>query len=88
MPVEERRTHTALGNPIAGCVCQAVRAAGVKCTLAAATREGSDGVATVSIWTVPVNQSSGPAAVSSEFLVICISAPRRGARRIPHRATP
>ncbi len=32
-----------------GCVCQAVRAPGVKWTLAAATRDGADGVATMSM---------------------------------------
>jgi hypothetical protein len=36
-------------------------------TLAACTRDGSDGVATVSMWTVPVNQSLGPGLVSIEF---------------------
>src|SRR5437763_15895473 len=55
-----------------GWVCQAVRAPGVKWTLAACTREGSTGVATVSMYTVPVNQSLGPAAVSRAFLVICM----------------
>src|SRR5206468_677749 len=29
----------------------------------------------VSMWTSPVNQSLGPLAVSSEFLVICIALP-------------
>jgi hypothetical protein len=32
-----------------GCVCHAVRAPGVKCTLLAFTREPSDGVATASM---------------------------------------
>ena len=43
-----------------------------KWTLLAARRDGSEGVATVSMYTVPVNQSLGPVAVSREFLVICI----------------
>ena len=34
---------------------------------------GPDGAATVSMKTVPVNHSVGPAMVSMEFLVICIS---------------
>jgi len=54
-----------------GCVCQAVCAPGVKWTTAAPTGEASLGVAIVSMWTVPVNQSAGPAPVSSVFLVIC-----------------
>src|SRR3954468_391830 len=58
-----------------GCVCQAVRAPGVKCTLAAATREGSEGVATVSMKTAPVNQSPGPGVVWTSFLVICMAPP-------------
>ena len=44
-----------------GCVCHAVRAPGVKWTLLALTREPSDGAATVSMKTAPVNQSLGPA---------------------------
>jgi hypothetical protein len=55
-----------------GWVCQAVRAPGVKWTLAAASRDGPDGVATVSMKTAPVNHSSGPGVVSVEFLVISI----------------
>src|SRR5258705_6757737 len=55
-----------------GWVCHAVLAPGVKCTLAAARRDGSEGVATASMYTAPVNQSLGPAAVSMEFLVICM----------------
>jgi hypothetical protein len=51
----------------------AVRAPGVKWTLAACRRDVSDGVASVSMQTVPVNQSLGPTTVSSEFLVICMS---------------
>jgi hypothetical protein len=54
-------------------VCQAVRAPGLKWTLAAPSRERAVGVAIVSMKTVPVNQSVGPAFVSNEFLVICIS---------------
>src|SRR6266702_1129541 len=54
-----------------GCVCQAVRAPGVKWTLLALKREPSDGAATVSTNTAaPVNHSLGPAAVSTPFLVI------------------
>src|SRR5829696_4628745 len=56
-----------------GWVCQAVRAPGVKWTLAAPRRDGSVGVATVSRYTVPVNHSLGPVAVSVVFLVICMS---------------
>jgi len=56
-----------------GWVCQAVRAPGVKWTLAACSRDGSDAVATLSMKTAPVNQSAGPVAVSTEFLVICTS---------------
>src|SRR4051812_36388778 len=55
-----------------GWVCQAVLAPGVKRTIAAFTRDGGDGVATVSMKTVPVNQSPGPGLVSREFLVICM----------------
>src|SRR3954453_17556511 len=54
-----------------GCVCQAVRAPGVKWTLLALTRDPPAGAATGSMWTTPVNQSSGPRAVSVPFLVIC-----------------
>src|SRR5258706_5978037 len=46
-----------------GCVCQAVRAPGVKWTLLAWTREPSAGAAMVSMNTAPVNQSAGPLAV-------------------------
>jgi hypothetical protein len=42
----------------------------VKWTLAAARRAGSEGVATVSMKTEPVNQSAGPGLVSSELRVI------------------
>jgi hypothetical protein len=45
----------------------------VKWTLLAAKRDGSEGAATASMKTLPVNQSLGPGAVSIEFLVICIS---------------
>src|SRR5215207_8717185 len=55
-----------------GCVCQAVRAPGVQWTLLALSREAADGAATVSTYTEPVNQSSGPAVVSRLFLVICM----------------
>jgi hypothetical protein len=58
-----------------GCVCHAVRAPGVKWTLLAFSREASDGVATASRWTVPVNHSLGPAVVSMTFLVICMVSP-------------
>jgi predicted nucleotide-binding protein (sugar kinase/HSP70/actin superfamily) len=53
-----------------GCVCHAVRAPGVKWTLLALSREPSDGEATVSTNTAPVNQSAGPAIVSMLFRVI------------------
>jgi hypothetical protein len=46
----------------------------VKWTLLAFTREPSDGVATTSTKTVPVNHSVGPADVSMLFLVICMVA--------------
>src|SRR5215208_6099667 len=56
-----------------GWVCQAVLAPGVKWTLAAPRREGSEGVATVSTKTVPVNHSPGPGVVSALLLlVICM----------------
>jgi hypothetical protein len=55
-------------------VCHAVRAPGVKWTLLALTREASVGVATASMYTAPVNQSLGPAAVSRVVLVICMIA--------------
>ena len=57
-----------------GCVCHAVLALGVKWTLLALRRDSSDGVATASIYTVPVNQSPGPKTVSIAFLVICMTA--------------
>src|SRR5438132_6000266 len=56
-----------------GCVCQAVRAPGLKWTLLALTRDASDGIATASMWTEPVNHSRGPGTVSIVFLVICIA---------------
>src|SRR4051794_30783677 len=56
-----------------GWVCHAVRAPGVKWTLAAAARAGGSGLATVSTNTAPVNQSLGPGVVSSELRVICMS---------------
>ena len=43
-----------------GCVCQAVRAPGVKWTLLALRREVSDSDATASMYTAPVNHSAGP----------------------------
>jgi hypothetical protein len=54
-------------------VCHAVRAPGVKWTLLACRRELLDGVATVSRYTAPVNQSLGPVAVSIPCLVICMA---------------
>jgi hypothetical protein len=51
-----------------------VRAPGVKWTLLALRRESPDGAATASMKTAPVNQSLGPAAVSTLFLVICMGA--------------
>src|SRR4051812_450696 len=54
-----------------GWVCQAVRAPGVKWTLAAPTREGSGGAATASMNTAPVNQSAGPLTVSCRLRMIC-----------------
>jgi hypothetical protein len=44
----------------------------VKWTLTALIRDPFDGDATESMYTEPVNQSSGPAAVSRLFFVICI----------------
>ena len=59
-----------------GCVCQAVRAPGVKWTLARARRaKRPDGSATASRKTEPVNHSVGPGWVSRLFLVICIASP-------------
>jgi hypothetical protein len=55
-----------------GCVCQAVRAPGVKCTLLALIRDPFAGVATVSTYTAPVNHPLGPRPVSLLFLVICM----------------
>src|ERR1700737_4269489 len=46
-----------------GCVCQAVRAPGVKWTLVALRRDDPAGVATASRYTAPVNHSLGPAVV-------------------------
>src|SRR5919197_819458 len=66
-----------------GWVCHAVRAPGVKWTLAACSRDGPVGVATVSRYTVPVNHSVGPAAVTVEFLVICMSFSRVESPRVP-----
>jgi hypothetical protein len=47
--------------------------AGVKWTLLALRREKSDGVAIESTYTLPVNHSLGPALVSMESLVMCMS---------------
>jgi hypothetical protein len=47
--------------------------AGVKCTIAAPSREGGVGFVTASMNTVPVNQSPGPALVSRELRVSCMS---------------
>src|SRR5437899_2419454 len=58
-----------------GCVCHAVRAPGVKWTALALKRDGPDGLATVSMYTAPVNHSLGPTVVSRLFLVICIASP-------------
>src|SRR6476646_3589833 len=58
-----------------GWVCHAVRAPGVKWTLLALKREPSDGDATGSMYTAPVNQSLGPALVSIPFLVSCMTSP-------------
>ena len=44
----------------------------MKWTLLASSREPSDGVATGSTYTAPVNHSLGPVMVSMELLVICI----------------
>src|SRR5947207_2331175 len=61
-----------------GWVCHAVRAPGVKWTLLVWRRDWSDGAATASMYTVPVNHSVGPAMVSMEFGVICMSFLLRG----------
>src|SRR5205823_14992080 len=50
-----------------GCLCHAVRAPGVKWTLPALILNGSDGAATASMYTAPVNQSLGPGFVSTPF---------------------
>jgi Icc protein len=56
-----------------GCVCQAVRAPGVKWTLLALIRDPPSGAAIASMYTAPVNQSLGPRPVSLLFLVICMT---------------
>jgi hypothetical protein len=56
-------------------VCQAVRAPGVKWTLAAPICEPSAGAATASMNTDPVNQSLGPGLVATLFRVIGIVLP-------------
>src|SRR3954452_14128429 len=58
-----------------GCVCQAVRAPGAKWTLLALSLEPSDGAATVSMKTAPVNQSFGPGAVAMVLRVTCMVLP-------------
>src|SRR5262245_60334090 len=72
-----------------GWVCHAVRAPGVKWTLLALSREAADGAATGSMYTMPVNHSLGPAAVSRAFRVISIAPPVRARgvrpRRVEHR---
>src|SRR3954470_7060896 len=55
-----------------GWVCQAVRAPGVKCTIAAAKVEVPSGAAMASMYTSPVNQSAGPFCVSMLVRVICM----------------
>src|SRR5205823_6650481 len=55
-----------------GCVCQAVRAPGVKCTLLALRRDEPAGTATGSMNTTPVNHSLGPLVVLMPPLVTCI----------------
>jgi hypothetical protein len=47
----------------------------VKWTLVAFSRVASEGAATESRKTAPVNQSLGPRIVSGPFLVICIVSP-------------
>src|ERR1700722_13358278 len=53
-----------------GWVCQAVRAPGSKVTSAPATWDGSGGLKSGSIRTVPVNQSGGPLTEDSEPLLL------------------
>jgi hypothetical protein len=45
----------------------------VKWTITAPSREAVEGVAMLSMKTAPVNHSPGPAMVSMEFLVTCMS---------------
>jgi hypothetical protein len=52
-----------------GCMWHAVRAPGVKCTLAAPIPDPPGGTAMVSMYTALVNQSLRPALVSRLFLV-------------------
>ena len=63
-----------------------MRAPGVKWTLLAFRRDPPDGLATASMYTVPVNHSLGPTTVSMLFLVIfkavLLSRPRK------HKARP
>jgi hypothetical protein len=56
-----------------GWACQAVRAPGVKWTLADCSRDGAVGLVTVSTYTWPVNHSVLPVPVAMEILVICMS---------------
>src|SRR5438445_11313443 len=63
-----------------GCGGHAVRAPGVKWTLLALRRDEPDGVATVSMYTAPVNHSLGPTEVSRLFLVIRIVSPHGSGR--------
>src|SRR3979409_31043 len=56
-----------------GCVCHAVLAPGVKCTMLALKRDAPDGTAAVSMYTAPVNQSLGPFTVLLLFFVTCMS---------------
>jgi hypothetical protein len=53
-------------------VCQAVRALGVKWTLAACSGAAAVGLVTVSTYTWPVNHSALPVPVAMELLVICM----------------
>ena len=56
-----------------GCVCQAVRAPGVKWTLLALRRDAPIGTATASTYTSPVNHSLDPFVVLMPFRVIFVS---------------
>lgn len=65
---------------MAAFACLAVRAPGVKWTRLAYSREADAGVATVSMNTMPVNQSLGPGVVPMLFLVIFIAYSDSGGR--------